>query len=333
MRRASRRPRRTRRKRSPRRIQGDTTRATIIVARPSGSRRSGSSPPRPHRHRSSGPHPSAHPRRHPRPFVMWLPSQARRHPAHARPAARSGRAVGRARPPASADDAMTRRLAVIAGALALALAPTAGATKLPDRTFRVSTAPDLSQLDGDSGDTSLSANGQIIGFSSTAGGFMPSDANGAVRDVFTFNVATGERRLISAAPGGANGPSSSPVLSADGGRVAFLSSASNLVAGDQNGVADVFLRAPTAPSRASASRPAAATPTARRRTRTCRPTAASWSSNPRRRTSFPATPTARPMSSCATCRRGRPRSSAWPRAAAPGTARRARRRSAPPARS
>ena len=131
-----------------------------------------------------------------------------------------------------------------AGALALALAPTASATNLPDRTFRVSTAPDMSQLDGDSGDTSLSANGRIIGFSSTANGFMPGDANGSVRDVFTFDVATGERHLISGAPGGANGPSSSPVLSADGARVAFVSSASNLVAGDTNGVADVFLTGP-----------------------------------------------------------------------------------------
>jgi Tol biopolymer transport system component len=138
-----------------------------------------------------------------------------------------------------------RRLAVIAaGALVLALVPTAGATSLPDRTFRISTAPDMSQLSGDSGDTSLSANGQIIGFASTAGGFMPGDANGTVRDVFTFDVATGDRRLISAAPGGANGPSSSPVLSADGARVAFVSSASNLVAGDHNSASDVFIAGP-----------------------------------------------------------------------------------------
>jgi Tol biopolymer transport system component len=133
-------------------------------------------------------------------------------------------------------------IAVIAAcALAQALAPTAGATSLPDRTFRVSTAPDLGELTGDSGDTSLSADGQIIGFASAASGFMPGDANGAVRDVFTFNVATGERRLISSAPGGANGPSSSPVLSADGTRVAFVSAASNLVAGDRNDAADIFL--------------------------------------------------------------------------------------------
>jgi Tol biopolymer transport system component len=132
-------------------------------------------------------------------------------------------------------------LVIAAGALALAITPTAGATSLPDRTFRVSVAPDMSQLDGDSGDTSLSADGQIIGFTSTASDFVAGDANGAVRDVFTFDVATGQRRLISSAPGGANGPSSSPALAADGTRVAFVSSASNLVPGDNNGAADVFL--------------------------------------------------------------------------------------------
>jgi Tol biopolymer transport system component len=133
------------------------------------------------------------------------------------------------------------RCAIAAGAVLLALVPTAGATSLPDRTFRVSVAPDMSQLDGDSGDTSLSADGQTIGFTSTASRFVDGDANGAVRDVFTFDVATGQRRLISFATGGANGPSTSPALSADGTRVAFVSSASNLVAGDGNGAADIFL--------------------------------------------------------------------------------------------
>ena len=39
----------------------------------------------------------------------------------------------------------------------------------------------------------------------------------------------------------ANGASERPRISADGRFVAFVSSASNLVAGDTNGVADVFL--------------------------------------------------------------------------------------------
>jgi Tol biopolymer transport system component len=128
-------------------------------------------------------------------------------------------------------------------AAGLALTASAGATSLPDRTFRVSSAPDMGDLTGASGDTSLSANGLIIGFASTATGFVAGDANGATRDVFTFDVATGERRLVSAAPGGADGPSSSPVLSADGRRVAFVSKAANLVPGDGNGVQDVFVAA------------------------------------------------------------------------------------------
>jgi Tol biopolymer transport system component len=128
-------------------------------------------------------------------------------------------------------------------AAGLALAGAASATSLPDRTFRVSSTADMGDLNGASGDTSLSANGLIIGFASTAGNFVAGDANGATRDVFTFNVATGERRLVSAVPGGADGPSSSPVLSADGQRVAFASKASNLVPGDGNGVQDVFVAA------------------------------------------------------------------------------------------
>jgi Tol biopolymer transport system component len=49
---------------------------------------------------------------------------------------------------------------------------------------------------------------------------------------------------VSLAPGGtqANNASSSPAVSADGGYVAFTSSASNLVTGDTNRTNDVFVR-------------------------------------------------------------------------------------------
>jgi Tol biopolymer transport system component len=138
---------------------------------------------------------------------------------------------------------LLRTATAVALATGLALAASAGATSLPDRTFRVSSTPDMGDLAGASGDTSLSASGLIVGFASTATGFVAGDANGATRDVFTFDVATGERRLVSSAPGGADGPSSSPVLSADGQRVAFVSKAGNLVPGDRNGVQDVFVAA------------------------------------------------------------------------------------------
>lgn len=49
---------------------------------------------------------------------------------------------------------------------------------------------------------------------------------------------------VSIGPGNvqANGDSFSPVLSADGRWIAFQSEASNLVAGDTNGLQDVFVR-------------------------------------------------------------------------------------------
>jgi hypothetical protein len=50
------------------------------------------------------------------------------------------------------------------------------------------------------------------------------------------------RISVSSAGAQANGPSSAPSISADGRFVVFASTATNLVAGDANGVSDVFLR-------------------------------------------------------------------------------------------
>ena len=64
------------------------------------------------------------------------------------------------------------------------------------------------------------------------------------RDIFLRDTYTGVTRLISvAADGGfANGASTQPVMTPDGTCVAFISAASNLVAGDTNGIPDVFVR-------------------------------------------------------------------------------------------
>ena len=64
-------------------------------------------------------------------------------------------------------------------------------------------------------------------------------------DVFVRDRQTGTTRRVSVGPGGAqgNGDSSfSPAISADGRFVAFDSCATNLVPGDTNGAADVFVR-------------------------------------------------------------------------------------------
>lgn len=90
----------------------------------------------------------------------------------------------------------------------------------------------------------VSTNGQSVVFQSDASDLVPNDTNGAT-DIFLRNVTTGTTTLISVAPDGSlgNGPSTDPIMTPDGRYVAFLSSASNLVAGTgPNGVPDLFVR-------------------------------------------------------------------------------------------
>ncbi len=63
-------------------------------------------------------------------------------------------------------------------------------------------------------------------------------------EAIVYDQHTGAYELVNRAQGGAagNGPSSSPVLSADGQYVAFVSSASNLVEGYNNHFSNVFIR-------------------------------------------------------------------------------------------
>ncbi|HTQ50174.1 MAG TPA: hypothetical protein VMJ12_05645 [Candidatus Acidoferrales bacterium] len=96
---------------------------------------------------------------------------------------------------------------------------------------------------GDSIDGQVSADGRYVVFQSDASDLVPGDTNG-VTDIFLRDTYTGVTRLISvAADGGfANGASTEPVMTPDGTCVAFISAASNLVAGDTNGIPDVFVR-------------------------------------------------------------------------------------------
>jgi Tol biopolymer transport system component len=89
----------------------------------------------------------------------------------------------------------------------------------------------------------LSASGGHVAFWSTADNLVPGDHNGE-DDVFVRDLTAGTTELVSIGLGGApaDGPSAAPTLSADGRYVAFHSRATNLVAGDTNGLQDVFLR-------------------------------------------------------------------------------------------
>lgn len=95
--------------------------------------------------------------------------------------------------------------------------------------------------DGPSFDPVLDAGGQVVAFTSQAENLVEGDTNGAP-DIFV--AASGLIARASIAPDGtqANGPSREPDLSADGRRLVFTSDADNLVAGDSNGRADVFVR-------------------------------------------------------------------------------------------
>jgi Tol biopolymer transport system component len=88
----------------------------------------------------------------------------------------------------------------------------------------------------------VSADGQVVAFTSYADDLVPDDTNGS-RDVFVRDLRTGVTERVSVATGGAqaNGRSGLPSISADGRFVAFGSEASNLVRGDSNRVEDVFV--------------------------------------------------------------------------------------------
>ena len=68
------------------------------------------------------------------------------------------------------------------------------------------------------------------------------DTNG-IDDIFVHDRKTGitERVSVNSAGQQANGTSVSPAISADGRFVAFVSMASNLVAGDTNDLPDTFV--------------------------------------------------------------------------------------------
>lgn len=112
-------------------------------------------------------------------------------------------------------------------------------------TERVSVSSSGAQGNGNTyGISSLSGNGRFVAFASLASNLVPGDTTGGdVYDTFVHDRWTGKTERVSVGVGGAqaNGSSSSGVFSFNGRFVAFSSEASNLVHGDTNGEADVFV--------------------------------------------------------------------------------------------
>lgn len=137
-------------------------------------------------------------------------------------------------------------------------------------TLLLSRASGGEQGDGSSRFPAISADGSTVVYQSDATNLVPEDGNGFL-DVFLFDMGTGDVERVSTAAGGAdpNGASSSASISRDGTVAAFQSTATNLVPGDGNGAADVFVwgkpfgapPSPTPTATPSPSPTAPATPT------------------------------------------------------------------------
>ena len=108
---------------------------------------------------------------------------------------------------------------------------------------RISIANDGAQANGRSGSISLSDDGQLIPFESSADNLIANDFNNA-DDIFVYNRFNETVELVSVAidDAAADANSSSAVISGDGKYVSFSSFANNLVADDSNNFQDIFIR-------------------------------------------------------------------------------------------
>ncbi|NUT51615.1 MAG: hypothetical protein HOV94_30615 [Saccharothrix sp.] len=109
------------------------------------------------------------------------------------------------------------------------------------RTTLVSATADGVQADEDSWDSAMDFSGRYIVYYTLATNLVP-DAPGT-QNVLLHDLWTGDTRLVPVGVGGARPDSwsASPSIDARGRRVAYSSGATNLVAGDVNGVEDVFV--------------------------------------------------------------------------------------------
>ena len=108
---------------------------------------------------------------------------------------------------------------------------------------RASTGTNQQQANGDSFNPSISTDTRYVLFESVASNLVENDTNVA-SDIFLKDVLTGAIERVSTNAFGlqGNGASYGSSFSADGRQVLFASAASNLVANDTNGKADIFIK-------------------------------------------------------------------------------------------
>ncbi|HEU4733172.1 MAG TPA: Ig-like domain-containing protein [Kofleriaceae bacterium] len=115
--------------------------------------------------------------------------------------------------------------------------------RVTGETIRVSVATGDAQASGSSGVPDVSEDGNRVVFASTAFDLVAGDSNGS-SDIFLRDIAAATTTRVSLGSAGGQGDqgSTSPVISGDGNHVAFVSTATNLVDVDNDGLADVFAR-------------------------------------------------------------------------------------------
>ena len=163
---------------------------------------------------------------------------------------------GIARDPAISADG--RYVAFQSGSTNLVTGPSAGSAGLFRRdrrtgtTIMVSVRPDGGAAKGASSQPSITPDGRMIAFVSTASDLVPETAgriapaavSRLASEVFIRDVDAGETVLISVSRQGrgATGRSIAPAVGGAGRFIAFSSDSTSLVKGDENEAFDVFLR-------------------------------------------------------------------------------------------
>ncbi len=113
-------------------------------------------------------------------------------------------------------------------------------TRVGQVTTRVSLTAANTEANDDSSYPALSSNGSFMAFVSKAD--LTGVGTSGVQNLYFRKVDGSATKLFSAGSGtGANAPVYTPVMTSDSRYIAYVSAASNLVAGDSNGTSDVFL--------------------------------------------------------------------------------------------
>jgi Tol biopolymer transport system component len=110
-------------------------------------------------------------------------------------------------------------------------------------TTRVSVDSSGTQSNGNSFNPAISADGRYVAFQSVASNLVTGDTNGT-SDIFVHDNSTGATVRVNVDSSGNQAValgSGNPRISGDGNCVCFQSNAANLVPGDNNGSADVFV--------------------------------------------------------------------------------------------